>query len=216
MNTEDLIAQLGRQVVPVKRLAPPLHRLMRGLAVMVPLLALIVVVMGPRADLAERLTDPGFAIAHVAAIATGLCAAWAALASTVPGISAWRLALPVLPALVWLGSVGMGCLRDWVVRGTDSLVPAIHPQCLPEIAIISIVPISVLMVLLRRGAALNPGRTAVLAALAASALASATLDLFHHAEAAIIVLVWHFGGVVMLSAVFGLMGQRLFPPPLPR
>lgn len=210
MKTEELIARLAAQTTPVKRLPSPSRRLLTWLLWIVPVLAAIVLVMGMRADLPARMADPTYAVQHIAVLLTGLCAAWAALASTVPGISRWRLALPVLPASAWLAGVGAGCLRDWAHSGPDSLLPAIHPQCLDEIALISVVPLAALVALARRGASLQPRLTGVLTALAASAMASATLDLFHHAEAAIIVLVWHFMGVSVLSLLFGLAGRRLF------
>lgn len=210
MNTEELIAQLAQQTAPVKRLPSPHRRLAVWLAWVVPVLLAIVLVMGVRADLSARMADPAFALQHMAAAATGLCAAWAALASTVPGISRWRLALPVPPALVWLASIGIGCLREWAEWGADSLLPAIHPRCLDEIALISVIPLAALVALVRRGASFQPRLTGILTALAAAATGSAALDLFHPAEAAIIVLVWHFMGITVLSLLFGLVGRRLF------
>lgn len=216
MRTEELIARLGGAVTPVKPLASPVRRLLLWLAWVVPVLAVIVAAMGLHPDVPERWADPRWATQIIASALTGLCAAWAALASTVPGISRWRLALPVPPALVWLGSVGLGCLNDWVVRGADSLLPAIKPQCLPEITVISIAPLAVLVILSRRGAALRPHLTACLTALAAAALASAVLDQVHRADAAIVTLVWHFGGVALLSGLATLFGRRLFPAPMIR
>ncbi|CAA7626194.1 NrsF family protein [Magnetospirillum sp. UT-4] len=210
MRSEDLIALLQQDLAPVRRLPPPGVRLARWLLLVLPAMAVIVAAMGLRPDLAEHLAEPRFVAEALAALATGLAAAWAALASTVPGTPTRRLALPALPAALWLATIGEGCWREWLVLGPDSLVPALEPQCLPEIAAISIVPLAVLVLLARRGAALAPALTAALSALAAAALASAALSLFHHAEAAMVVLVWHFGGVALLSGLAALSGRRLF------
>lgn len=213
MNTEDLIARLADHAEPVRRLPPPRRRLLVWLAWVVPFFVAVVLIRGLRPDLAARLADPSYAVQHVAAALTALCAAWAALASSVPGYSRRWLLLPISPALVWLAGIGAGCLRDWVRVGPDSLLPALRPQCLDEIALISVLPLAALTVLVRRGAGLEPRVTGLLTALAASAAASAVLDLFHHAEAAIIVLVWHFGGITLLSLLFGVLGRRLFRLP---
>ncbi len=210
MKTEELIAQLAARTIPVRPLPSPRRRLLVWLAWVVPALVGVVWVMGVRPDLAARMADPAFALQHVAAAATGLCAGWAALASTVPGVSRWRLALPIPPAMVWLAGIGMGCIREWAQWGPDSLLPAIHPRCLDEIALISVVPLAVLAALARRGASFQPRLTGILTALAASAMGSAALDLFHPAEASIIVLVWHFMGITLLSLIFGVAGKRLF------
>lgn len=210
MRTEDLITSLGQDLAPVRRLPPPHARLLRWLAVVVPFLAAIVVLVGPRADLATRLADPRFLLETLAALATGLTAAWATLASTVPGGERRRLALPLVPAALWLAGIGEGCWREWLVMGPDSLTPALKPQCLPEIALVGVVPLAALVVLSRRGAAFTPHLTGALAALAAAALAAAALNLFHPAEAAMVTLVWHFGGIALLSLCAGLSGRRLF------
>lgn len=211
MRSEDLIVALGRDVPPVRRLPPPHRRLLGWLAVVIPVLVVIALAAGPRPDLADALAQPRFILTIAAALATGLTAAWAALTSSVPGLGGWRLALPALPAAVWLAVIGEGCWREWLVFGPASLLPALRVQCLPEIAMVGIVPMAAMVLVLRRAAALRPAVTGTLAALAAAATASAALEFFHHSEAAMVALVWHVGGVALLSGMAGLAGRRLFP-----
>lgn len=51
----------------------------------------------------------------------------------------------------------------------------------------------------------------MLGTLAAAALANFGLRLFHTADAALMVLVWQFGTVVLFTALAGLWGRRLLP-----
>jgi H+/Cl- antiporter ClcA len=56
---------------------------------------------------------------------------------------------------------------------------------------------------------LYPRTTLALAALAVAALGNLGLRVYHLGDASIMVLVWHFGSVVMLSLIAGLIGKLL-------
>src|SRR5438309_1640024 len=74
-----------------------------------------------RTDLAEQLARPDFAIGLVASLATGVLAAVAAFFLSLPDRSrAWGL-LPVPALLVWISTVGYGCLTRWVEIGSDGV-----------------------------------------------------------------------------------------------
>jgi hypothetical protein len=210
MKTDLLIQTLAAGLPPVTPLPSPTARLGRWLVLSAPVLAGVVLLFGLRADITERLAEPGFVIGILAALATGLTAAWAALSSTVPGIPAIRQWLPALPAAAWLSVIGEGCWREWLHLGGASLDGLATPQCFPEIIAVGTVPAILLVWLARKGASLHPQRTAALSALAAAALGSAVLELFHRQEAAMIALVWHFGAVALMSLVSAWAGRRLF------
>ncbi|MBF0325016.1 NrsF family protein [Magnetospirillum moscoviense] len=210
MNTDTLIRDLTDHLTPVEPLPSPAVRLGRWLALALPVLAVLVWLEGPRADLAQRLGDPRFLLGLIAALATGVSAGWAALASTVPGLPGIRQAVPLIPAALWLAVTGDGCWRQWLVQGPDALAGIGTPQCFPEILMAGALPALALVWLARKGASLHPARTAALAALAAAALGTAALELFHHSETAIIALVWHLGAVAAMSGLAALAGGRLF------
>jgi hypothetical protein len=214
MKTEDLIHRLSADLTPIRRLPSPRHRLVLWLAVSLPCLMAIALLFGLRPDLAQCLTDQRFLIGNAAALLTGIAAAWAALATTVPGFSRKAvLGLPLAPALVWLISAGEGCWRQWQLSGWSGLDSILHQKCLPEIIGTGLVPALALIVLSRRGAGLHPGLTAGLAALAAAAIGSAALSLFHGGDTAWVTLTWHVGGAGLISALAALAGPRLFRHP---
>jgi hypothetical protein len=105
METERLIRTLIDTATPVRPLPRPWVRCALWLAIAIPYMALVVSVMSPRADLTVKLTEARFLIEQFAALATGIAAAIAAFASTIPGYSRKVLFLPLLPLAAWLGAM---------------------------------------------------------------------------------------------------------------
>lgn len=209
MRTNDLIETLAAEVRPVRRLPPPGVRTAIWLAIALPYLAAVVLAMSPRPDIASAIADRRFLVEQGAALATAIAAAVAALASTVPGRSRAVLLLPIPPLAVWLGSLGQGCFETWVRTGTDGLVLRPDWACFPGIALVGALPAAAMVVMLRRGAPLSPHATVAAGALAAAALGNFGLRLFHPQDAALIVLVWQFGSVAVMSAAAGWLGPHL-------
>jgi hypothetical protein len=209
MRTEDLIETLAREGRPVTPLAPPLRRALAWLAVALGFAAAMVWAIGPRPDLVERATDARFLFEQGAALATAVAAAVAALALTLPDASRfWRL-VPVIPAAAWLGTLGLGCFRDWARMGPDGLRLTPDPECFVYIALIGSLPLLVLVLMLRRGAPLRPSWTLGLAALAAAAIGNFGLRLFHMQDAALMVLVWQVGAVALIAGIAALAGRSV-------
>jgi len=209
MRTEELIDRLAQDGGPVRPLAPPLRRALTWLAVALGFAVAMVWAIGPRPDLAERLVEARFLYEQGAALATAVAAAVAALALTVPDASRlWRL-LPVIPGAAWLGSLGVGCLRDWARMGPDGLRLTPDPECFFYIALIGSLPMLILVLMLRRGAPLRPNWTMGLAALAAAAMGNFALRLFHMQDAALMVLVWQVGAVALIAGVAALAGRSV-------
>ena len=165
---------------------------------------------GARPDLAEQLARPDALLAFVAALLTGIAAAIATFTVSVPGRSRrWSL-LPA-PALgLWLLSLGWGCFSDWLRLGPDGLALGHSVDCLEAILIISLPLGLVLLFMVRHAGFARPRTTALLGALAVSALASAGVTLFHDLDTALMVLVWHLGPVALLSLGSWAAGERLF------
>jgi hypothetical protein len=210
LDTDKLIERLAADAAPVKRLRRPWTRLAIWLAVSVPYVAFVAYVHGLVVDMPSLGTDPRFAIEEAAAIITALTAGFAAFSTMVPGRSRAVAWLPLLPLTVWLASIGEGCISDWLRLGVAGLKLKIDWMCIPPMAWVGIAPAIVLVFMLRRGAPLMPGVTVALGGLAIGALANAALQLFHLGDISIMVLVWHFGSTVLLSAVAGWLGPAIF------
>ncbi len=208
-HTEELIRNLGADLAPVRPLARPWLRTAGWLALSLPYVAFIVLAMSPRSDLLAKLAEPRFLIEMLAALATGIVAAAAAFAMTVPGGSRRFLVLLLLPAAVWLGSLGQGCVQDWIRLGPEGLALRPDWMCIQLIVFVGAVPAIAMAIMLRRGAPLVPGLTTALGGIAAAGLGSFGLRFVHPVDASVMILVWQFGTVCALSLLAGWTGRYL-------
>jgi len=209
METDKLIQRLADGSEPVRPLPRPWLRMATWLALAVAYIALVVYVVSPRDDLLAKLRDLRFCIEEIAALATGIAAAVAAFASTIPGSNRRLLLLPVLPLMVWLGSLGQGCIEAWIRLGPDGLSLQPDWYCVPAIVLVGAVPAIAMAVMLRRGAPLTPHKTVALGGLAAAGFGNFGLRLFHDQDASIMVLVWQVGTVLVLTALAAWTGPRI-------
>jgi hypothetical protein len=216
MDTTELIERLMRGATPVRRLASPGLRAAFWLGIALPYVAAVVLILSPRSDLLIQLTDSRLMLEQTAAFATAILAAVAAFGMTVPGRNRRVWLLPVLPIVVWFISLGKGCLDDWARLGMEGLRLRADWDCLPPAIIAGVVPAIAMVAMLRRGAPLYPKATVAMGALAVAALANAGLQIYHAEDISIMVLVWHFGFVFLLSALFAMTGPLVLSWPRPR
>lgn len=209
MDTDRLAQRLARGSGRTLRLWSPSMRTVIWLGLAVPYVAFVVAVMTVREDIGAKLADPYYLIEQLAALFTGIAAAFAAFASTIPGFDRRSLLLPALPFGIWLGSVSFGCLGDWLEYGPDGL--SIHPDwvCFPAIVLVGIVPAIGIAFMLRRGAPMTPHLTTALGGLATVGLGDFGLRLFHTQDASAMVLIWQMGTVFLLTALAGWLGLFL-------
>ena len=75
-----------------------------------------------------------------------------------------------------------------------------------------------MLLLLRHAGPVRPLPVLLLGGLASAALCSAGLSLFHHLEAALMVLVWHGGALAVVVVLGWRLGRPLLqrPPVVPR
>ena len=207
LDTDQLIRQLASRPAPVQRLPAPWRRAAIWLAISFPYVAAVTWLHSASFDLSQVLADRQFVIEQVATLLTAVTAVLAAFCSVVPGYDRRILLLPLLPLTVWLVSIGEGCVRDWIRLGASSLELRIDWDCLPPASLIGIVPALTIVIMLRRGAPLYPRISLVLATLAVAALGNFGLRVYHVGDASIMVLVWHFGSVIVLAVLAGWIGR---------
>jgi hypothetical protein len=207
MNTEELIARLSQDLRPVKPLAPPLLRAAGWIALAVLLVAAFVAAFGPRHDLMERLERPHEVAQLAFALLTGVLAAIAAFELSLPDRSRHWALLPLPAAAGWIGSLGLGCLADVARMGPQALVLGTSWGCFRFIVLMG-VPLTLSLVwMLRHAGPIRPVPVAALGGLAGAALASVGLSLFHHLDAAAMVLAWHGGTTLLVVLGFVLFGR---------
>lgn len=209
VNTPDLIETLVAGVGPVRRLRPPVMRASAWLAVAVAVIGMLGLWHGPRADLVMRLGQPWFVAGMVAAALTGALAAVAAFLLSLPDRSrAWAL-LPVPAAALWLGTVGTGCLTDWVRLDGENFQWGDAASCFGLLLLAS-VPLSALLFwMLRHTARLRPTPAILSGGLAVAALSACALSLLHVFEASAMILLWNFGAAGLVMGVDAVIGRRL-------
>jgi Negative regulator of sigma F len=206
VQTSELIRHLATGATPVHRLLPPSLRTAMWLGISLPYVCAVVVMKSAAIDFLGKI-DARFALEQAAILATSLTAAIAAFASVIPGHHRKIYLLPLLPLAVWLGSLGQGCAHDWLRLGANG--PQVRPdwECAPAAIFIGIIPAIAMVVMLRRGAPLAPRVSVTLGALAA--LGNFGLRIFHIGDVSIMVLVWHLGGLALISVLAGRIGRHV-------
>ncbi len=210
MRTEDLIEQLADDGAPVSPLASPMRRASIWLALAVTVIVGVLIVEGPRHDLALRMSQAPYLLEWLASVATGWAAAVAAFHVSLPDRSRRWLLLPVVPAALWLSTLGYGCLTDWARFGPKGLELGTSFGCFQTILFVSLPLTAILTVMLRHAARLRPIETMAAGSLAAAAFSSAGLSLFHHLDTAIMVLIWHIGSITLVVGAWSLGARRIF------
>jgi hypothetical protein len=209
MGTDKFIQMLVEIAQPVRQLPRPWIRTTLWLALAIPYMALVVYVVSPRTDLVEKMSDARYLIEQLAALTTGVAAAAAAFASTIPGYDRKVILLPVLPLAAWLGTLGQGCVETWMQFGSNGLLLQPDWFCFPAIILVGAMPAIARAVMLRRGVPLFPHLSTALGALAAAGLGNFGLRFFHSQDASLMVLVWQFGSAFALTALAGFLGRYL-------
>lgn len=212
MRTEDLVGSLVADLGPVKRLRPPMVRAAGWLALSALVIGAVVVFKGFRPDLGARLAEPWEVAQLAAAIATGVLAAVAAFHLALPDRSdAWAL-LPLPGFALWVASLGWGCVADFVRLGPEGIALGTSWACLGFILALSLPLGGAMLFALRHAGPIRPVPTAAIGVLSVAMLASVGLSLVHNLDAAIMILVWHAGAVlvaVALSAGLSRPGFRI-------
>jgi hypothetical protein len=209
VRTDELIAALAADLRPVRRVPSPAVCLMVWLAAGFINVAAVLIWMGVRADLADRLADAWWLTEQGTIAATAIVACYAAYCSTLPDRPRWLAGLAAAAGILWLAILGAGCIAAWLRLGPDGLAIAPDALCFPKIALVGLGPAIVVAWLARRAVPFRPATTMALGALGAAALGDFGLRLFHPIDASVMVLIWQAGSVALLTAIGALAGPAL-------
>jgi hypothetical protein len=212
-ETDRLIDALVAGATPVRRLRPPLVRAFSWLALAGAILVLLAIGHGVRSDLVEHLRQPVFVVSILAALATGVLAAIAAFMVSLPDRSQSWLLLPLPTLIVWVSTIGYGCLTDWVAIGPGGVQLGETLRCFATLVLTSVPLAITLTVMLRHAALLRPVTATLVGALAVAAITSSALALMHDIDATAMILMWNLGTAAAIVALGGLVGSRLIRVP---
>jgi hypothetical protein len=209
ISTPELIDTLAARATPVRRLRPPALRAFTWLVFALLILTLIAVSHGLRTDLTERLQQPVFIAGIAGSLLTGVLAAIAAFLLSLPDRSRLWLLLPLPGLLLWVSTIGYGCLTDWVSLQPDGMQMGEAARCFATLVLTS-APLSLaLLVMLRHAAPLGATEVPLTASLAVAAMCASALTLFHELDATVMILAWNFGVAALIVVAGGLIGRRM-------
>jgi hypothetical protein len=208
VTTPELIDRLSSSLAPVRRLRPPLLRAGQWLLLAALVVALLAVLNGARPDLALRLRQPVFAASLAGSLLTGILAAIAAFHLCLPDRSRLWLLLPAPAVVLWLASIGYGCLTDWVSIGPDGVRLGSTLECFATLLITTIPSAVVLFAMLRDTARLYPTMVGMTGGLAVAGIAATALSLLHDLDATVMVLLWNLGAAALIVVLAGALGRR--------
>jgi hypothetical protein len=100
-----------------------------------------------------------------------------------------------------------------VELGIDRLRPGCRfgeRQAFATLVLVSLPPAAALVAMLRRTAWLHPTPVAISGGLAVGGVAATAMSLLHDLDATVMVLVWTLGATVLIVALGGLFGRRIF------
>jgi hypothetical protein len=200
-DTPTLIALLAQQARPVRPLRPPLQRAVLWLLLAAAILALFLALLGPRQDLWERLRDPLYFVSVIGALTTGVLAAIAAFELSLADRSTLWLWLPLPALLLWVSTIGYGCMAAWVAIAPGTVTLESMLRCLATLILTSLPLSLLLLVMLRHAAALRPILVSGHGALAVSGITATALSTFHELDATIMILVWNIGTAVLMVSI---------------
>ncbi|HEX2789628.1 MAG TPA: NrsF family protein [Steroidobacteraceae bacterium] len=201
MQTDRLIESLAAQLQPVRRLHAPLLRALLWLALVG---AVSVVLIAREAHLGifmQRMATPRVAVDCIATGLTAIAAIIAAFELSVPGHSPLWSALPLPPLLLWLGSSGLGCLKNGLsLYGPEGFAGDSY-SCFAFIAAASVPLAAGLFWMLRRARPIAPLPVAALGTLGVAATSAFILQFFHPFDVTVIDLTLHLAAIALVILI---------------
>lgn len=209
MKTDELIDALAGSAQPVGTISTPARRTALWLLLSLPYVAFVILSMGVRPDIMDRLSSSRFLVEQFAALATSIVAAHFALTAVIPGSARLPTVFVAAPIGIWIGSLFGDTVAAAFALGWNGL--ALEPDffCIPGITMVSAFPAVLMIFMLRDGAPLTPRPTVFLGILAATAMGNFGLRLFHPQDSGPMVLFWQVGTVSLICLATTWVGDHL-------
>jgi hypothetical protein len=209
VRSEELIGSLSTGLKPVRRMVSPQMQALLWLGLATLVVGAAVAINGMRHDMMGRLEIMHEVGQLAASLATGISAAMAAAMLARPDrSSAWAL-LPLPAVAAWFATLGYGCMADMDRMGPAAMTLSTSWGCTRFIIGIGLPLAAVMFWLLRHAGPVRPRPVLLMGGLASAAICSFGLSLFHHLDAALMVLVWHGSAALVLLLLGLLAGPRV-------
>lgn len=206
-SIDEMIDELSGGLRPAKPLAHPVMRIIPFLTVSIIYVGLLVYFTGIRRDINEKLLDPAFMIEIVLMGLTTLSA----------GIAVSYMSIPDMRGAKWITiapfiTLGLFCLWNLARALSEGLhMPHLHlDHCMGEGIFMSVIPLTMLIMLIRGGATTHPFLSVLMSALTAAGLGYLTLrftcamDTVGHAT------ISHLIPYVVIGIVLAFGARKLF------
>jgi hypothetical protein len=198
--TDELIRTLGAQLQPVQPLRPPVTRALLWLVAIAVIATPLVLKLADLSAFAARNNDVRFALELAATLLTGIVAVVAAFYLSIPGRSERWLYAPLAPLALWLGTSGLGCLRNGLGH--------LNLDCLVFVLAVSVPLAVILFALLRVAKPIAPLRVALMGSLGVAAIAAFLLQFFHPFDVTVIDLGVHAATMLLIMGAAATVGRR--------
>ena len=211
MATDDVIANLVRDLQPVRPLPLPRVRFAQWGLVAVPVMAIVMAAIGPRIDLVAAAATWSFQAHSTLLVLAAASSALAALALVVPGEPAglWRRWSPVAAVASWTAWL-FGELVVFAASGQELWPIPSGAGCVAKAFAFGITPGIALTIMLGRGAPADARATMVFASLATAAAGALGAELTCPLTSPNHLLLWHAGPVVAAVLAALVFGRPLF------
>lgn len=217
-TTDALVRSLTSDLTPVRRLRNVNTRTAWWVGLAALCVALGTFALGPRPDLARKLSDAAYLAESAALVAVFVSAARCAFRLGVPGLEPTTLAWTV-PAAAWALWV-LRVASRWSAGGMAIELAAMSwgggVPCIWRMLGLALAPVATGLIMLRKAARWRRGWAGLCTALAASSLAMLGTQAVCVRDAAGHVLAWHVMPVAALALVGAAIGRRTLRPTPPR
>lgn len=195
--TEQLIDTIVANLAPVRRYRSPWLRASAFLA-FAAVLAVMVAVLHQKEFYSSAVSQVSSQSTLYGALLTGVLATLAAFMIGQPERSRLWSLLPVPGFILWMSAMGYQCLSNWVSFRPDGITAGETAQCFATLFVMA-APLSLAaMLMLKTMAVLEPTRITVLTSLAIAGITAAAMDLFHPADASLLIIMFNLGTACLI------------------
>lgn len=206
-SVEGLIDSLSSELEPVKTMSHPALRVLPWAIIALAYLAGTVHFLGVRVDIGEKLQETLFLFEMVLTFGIGITSAYVAGWLSVPdmGSRLWLLAIPSTLFAAFIALIGCTLIRN----GFDMPYIDWH-HCFSDSLLMGFVPVTLLLILVKRGATTKPYWMSFMCVLSAGSLAwmamriTCTSDRIGHN------MIFHFLPFIVLAIVFSALARKLY------